>query len=329
MADKNKTRGKPKKVAPSRKKRASVKKADHAVKVTKKELDKAHKAFIEAEGKAIRSFQTANEYKKGSSTYNKYMRLSKKWQKATDADKKKYNRLKKQYKGKKKTADKLTKPKGDMNAINNSIAEHNAGWNNEGKMVLYRTDGVGGVIFFAPINTESESNSTNVTSYPVDKGAPRSSYARVSSKSISLDGLITGHDRAEANQKWRQLRSWHSNHNELTFKGDIYYKHFIMTELDRSYTNLKDNIQVSMTLTFVRAAEITTSKGKTSKKKSSKSSKTTAGNRHKNYTAITIKSGDTLYQLSRKYGKPVKWLAKVNKIKDVNRIYAGRKLRVK
>lgn len=329
MADKNKTRGKPKKVAPSRKKRASVKKADHAVKVTKKELDKAHKAFIEAEGKAIRSFQTANEYKKGSSTYNKYMRLSKKWQKATDADKKKYNRLKKQYKGKKKIADKLTKPKGDMNAINNSIAEHNAGWNNEGKMALFRTDGVGGVIFFAPINTESESNSTNVTSYAVDKGAPRSSYARVSSKSISLDGLITGKDRAEANQKWRQLRSWHSNHNELTYKGDIYYKHFIMTELDRSYTNLEDNIQVSMTLTFVRAAEITTSKGKTSKKKSSKSSKTTAGNRHKNYTAITIKSGDTLYQLSKKYGKSVKWLAKVNKIKDVNRIYAGRKLRVK
>lgn len=329
MADKNKTRGKPTTAAPHRKKRTSVKKADHAVKVTKKELDKAHKAFIEAEGKAIRSFQTANEYKKGSSTYNKYMLLSKKWQDATDADKKKYNRLEKQYKDKKTKSDKLTKPKGDMNAINNSVAEHNAGWNNEGKMALYRTDGVGGVIFFAPINTESESNSTNVTSYPVDKGAPRSSYARVSSKSISLDGLITGKDRAEANQKWRQLRSWHSNHNELTYKGDIYYKHFIMTELDRSYTNLEDNIQVSMTLTFVRAAEITTSKGKTSKKKSSKSSKTTAGNRHKNYTAITIKSGDTLYQLSKKYGKSVKWLAKVNNIKDVNRIYAGRKLRVK
>lgn len=329
MADKNKTRGKPKKASPQRKKRTSVKKADHAVKVTKKALDKAYKAFTDAEGKAIRNYQTAGEYKKGSSKYNKYMRISKKWQKATDANKKKYNRLKKHYKGKKQKVNKLTKPKGDMNAINDTIAQQKSGWHNEGNMALFRTDGVGGVIFFAPINTESESNSTNVTSYPVDKGAPRSSYARVSSKSIYLDGLITGHDRAEANQKWRQLRSWHSNHNELTFKGDIYYKHFIMTELDRSYTNLKDNIQVSMTLTFVRAAEITTSKGKTSKKKSSKSSKTTAGNRHKNYTAITIKSGDTLYQLSKKYGKSVKWLAKVNKIKDVNRIYAGRKLRVK
>jgi LysM repeat protein len=329
MTDKNKTRGKPTTAAPQRKERTSVDKADHAVKVVKKELDKAYKAFTDAEGKAIRSYQTANQYKKGSSTYNKYMRISRNWQKATDANKKKYNRLKKQYKDKKAKLDKLTKQKDNMNAINNTIAEHNAGWHNEGNMALFRTDGVGGVIFFAPINTESESNSTNVTSYPVDKGAPRSSYARVSSKSISLDGLITGHDRAEANQKWRQLRSWHSNHNELTFKGDIYYKHFIMTELDRSYTNLEDNIQVSMTLTFVRAAEITTSKGKTSKKKSSKSSKTTAGNRHKNYTTITIKSGDTLYQLSKKYGKSVKWLAKVNKIKDVNRIYAGRKLRVK
>ena len=328
MADKNKTRGKPKKAYPQRKKRTSVKKADHAVKVTKKELDKARIAMTVAQGKQITYHQDA-WLEKDKSKKQKLEALSKKWGKTFKADQRKYNRLKKQYKGKKTKSDKLTKPKGDMNAINDTITEQKSGWHNEGNMALYRTDGVGGVIFFAPINTESESNSTNVTSYPVDKGAPRSSYARVSSKSISLDGLITGHDRAEANQKWRQLRSWHSNHNELTFKGDIYYKHFIMTELDRSYTNLEDNIQVSMTLTFVRAAEITTSKGKTSKKKSSKSSKTTAGNRHKNYTAITIKSGDTLYQLSKKYGKSVKWLAKVNKIKDVNRIYAGKKLRVK
>ena len=328
MADKNKTRGKPKTAAPSRKKRMSVKKADHAVKVTKKQLDKAQRAMNVAQGKQITYHQDAY-LAKSDSKKRKFEALSKKWGKAFKANQRKYNRLKKHYKGKKKTADKLTKPKGNMNAINNSIAEHNAGWNNEGKMALYRTDGVGGVLFLAPNKTQSETKKTKLYSRPVDKGAPRSSYARVSSKSISLDGLITGHDRAEANQKWRQLRSWHSNHNELTFKGDIYYKHFIMTELDRSYTNLKDNIQVSMTLTFVRAAEITTSKGKTSKKKSSKSSKTTAGNRHNNYTAITIKSGDTLYQLSKKYGKSVKWLAKVNKIKDVNRIYAGRKLRVK
>lgn len=328
MANKNKTRGKPKTAAPSRKKRTSVKKANRAVKVTKKELDKAQRAMTVAQGKQITYHQDA-WLAKSQSKKQKLEALSKKWGKAFKADQRKYNRLKKHYKGRKQKSDKLTKPKGDMNAINDTIAQQKSGWHNEGNMALFRTDGVGGVIFFAPINTESESNSTNVTSWPVDKGAPRSSYARVSSKSISLDGLITGHDRAEANQKWRQLRSWHSNHNELTFKGDIYYKHFIMTELDRSYTNLKDNIQVSMTLTFVRAAEITTSKGKTSKKKSSKSSKTTAGTRHKNYTAITVKSGDTLYKLSKKYGKPVKWIAKVNHIKDVNRISAGKKLRVK
>ena len=324
----NKVRGKPKKAAPSCKKRTSVKKANHAVKVTKKQLDKAQKAMNVAQGKQITYHQDAY-LAKSDSKKRKLEALSRKWGKAFKADQRKYNRLKKHYKVKKQKSDKLTKPKGDMNAINDTIAQQKSGWHNEGNMALFRTDGVGGVIFFAPINTESESNSTNVTSWPVDKGAPRSSYARVSSKSISLDGLITGHDRAEANQKWRQLRSWHSNHNELTYKGDIYYKHFIMTELDRSYTNLKDNIQVSMTLTFVRAAEITTSKGKTSHKKSSKSSKTTAGSRHKNYTAITVKSGDTLYKLSKKYGKPVKWIAKVNHIKDVNRISAGKKLRVK
>lgn len=329
MANKNKTRGKPSKAAPQRKKRESVRKADKAVKVTKAELDKARRAMVNAQGKAIRYYQDATNGHPSASKRKKYMRLSKQWQKTFDATSKKYKRLKRNYKGKKSKSDKLKKPKGDINAINDRIAEQKSGWHNEGTMALYRTDGVGGVIFFSPTDTESESNSTNVTSWPVDKGAPRSSYARVSSKSISLDGLITGDTRSEANEKWRQLRSWHSNHNELTYKGDIYYKHFIMTELDRRYTNLKDNIQVSMTFTFVRAAEITTSKGKTSKKKKSKSSKTTAGSRNKRYTAITIKGGDTLYGLSKKYGKSVKWLAKVNKIKDINKIYAGKKLRVR
>ena len=78
----------------------------------------------------------------------------------------------------------------------------------------------------------------------------------------------------------------------------------------------------------MRAVYIETSTGKSANKKRSKASKTTQGNRNKNYTAITIKPGDTLLGLSRKYGKSVAWLQRVNKIKNPNKIYAGRTLYV-
>lgn len=318
-------RGKPLR---GRAKRTAVKKAESKEKSLKAQLDSAKDAVNNAQ-KSLRKYEKLAKSAKTSTQRSKYERMAKTSKKNVKASKKRYDRLKAKHKKANTKSKKLTTKKGDMSAIKSRIEEQRNKWTNEGKMALYRTDGVGSAIFFAPTETESESNQTNVTSWAVDKGAPRSSYARVSSKTISLSGLITGETQAEALEKWRQLRSWHSNHNELTFQGDIYYKHFIMSQLDRQYTGLKDNIEVTMTLTFVRAAEITTSKGKTSKKKKSKSSKTTTDSRNKNYTAITIKGGDTLYKLSKKYGKSVKWLAKVNKIKDPNKIIAGKKIRVK
>lgn len=318
-------RGKP---HTGRAKRTSVKKAESKEQSLKSKLNSTKEAISKAQ-KSLRKYTKLAKEAKSSTQKQKYERLANTSSKNLKASKKRLDRLESKHKTAKSKSNKLKTQKGDMNAIKDRISEQANKWTNEGKMALYRTDGVGSVIFFAPTETESESNQTNVTSWAVDKGAPRSSYARVSSKTISLSGLITGETQAEALEKWRQLRSWHSNHNELTFQGDIYYKHFIMSQLDRQYTGLKDNIEVTMTLTFVRAAEITTSKGKTSKKKKSKSSKTTTDSRNKNYTAITIKGGDTLYKLSKKYGKSVKWLAKVNKIKDPNKIIAGKKIRVK
>lgn len=203
-------------------------------------------------------------------------------------------------------------------------------WNNEGKCAIYPTNAADGssIVFISPSDSESEANSTDITSWAVDKGAPRSSYARMSSKTIPIEGILTGSNGDNAHDKFVLLRQWHSAHTELTYRGDIYYKHLIMSSLQRDFTGLKDNLHVSITFTFVRAAEVTTSKSKLHKK-SSKSHKTTAGRRHKKYTTITLKYGDTLYWLARKYHKSVKWLAKVNHIRNPNVIYAGRKIRVR
>jgi LysM repeat protein len=46
------------------------------------------------------------------------------------------------------------------------------------------------------------------------------------------------------------------------------------------------------------------------------------------FTIITIKRGDTLWDLSRKYGCTVQYLADINNINNPDLIYAGHKLKV-
>ena len=47
-----------------------------------------------------------------------------------------------------------------------------------------------------------------------------------------------------------------------------------------------------------------------------------------NFNIITIKAGDTLWSLARKYGSTVEYLAEINDIKNPDRIYTGDKLKV-
>lgn len=256
-------------------------------------------------------------------------KMKKKWDKTLSADKNKLKRINKSFKTAQKRLQRLQGYKDNREAVANKISEHMKNHNNEGNCAIYRTDGhSANVIYISPNTGESETSSVNITSYSVDQGSPRSNYARTSSETSSVSGLVTGQDRAEANSKYKQLEYWRDHHTDLTYEGDFKQSHLLIAELGQNFTDLRDNLQVSITFQHVRAAEITTSKGNNAKTKKSKSSKTTAGSRNKRYTAITIKPGDTLLGLSRKYGRSVAWLQKVNHIKNPNKIYAGRSLYV-
>lgn len=309
-----------------RKKTTAEHRASKTVKSLESQIDKAYSTATKARAESNTYARMAKDAKTVAAK-KRYQTRSDNWHKVYQAKMKRRAALTKELKAANAKKQLVTKTKEtDQAAMASAIQEHAKQFTNEGNMAIYPTEngGTSDMVFFAPVNSESESNSSNITSWAVDKGAPRSSYARFTSKTISINGLISDSDTGDAHSKWVKLRSWHSNHTELTFKGDIYYKHLIMSELSRQFTGFKNTMQVSITFTFVRAAEITISK-----KRSSKSSKTLAGTRHKLYTAITIKRGDTLWGLSNKYGKSVKWLAQVNHIKNPNLIYAGRKIRVR
>lgn len=316
---------------------ATKKKEPTAFEKAETQYNKDKKTYKERQKEASSAYKKYKSYqekakkaKKGSKKKTTYTNLANKWKKTHSSA---VNKREKAKSALDKSKAKYLKLKGyedNKNAVADKIAAQRDGWHNEGTAAIYRTDGhSSNVIFISPSDSESEDTQANVTSYPVDKGSPRSNYARTTGKTVQAGGLITGKTRAEANKKWEQLRYWLSRHTELTYKGSFTYHHLILSDAQQSFSNnYVTDLTVSLTFTFVYAAEITISTGKKSNAKKSKSSKTTAGTRNKNYTAITIKWGDTLLGLSKKYGKSVAWLQKVNNIKNPNKIYAGRTLYV-
>lgn len=320
--EKPKNKSKPHK---GRKKTKAETKISKKVKDLEKKADDAHRNAMQANKKSLNFAELAFNAKNAQDKA-KYSRLTTKYLDKYNAGIKKYKNYKRQIsKARTKKRRVVKTPNTDQAAMASLIQEHGKEFTGEGNMAIFPTKNgqESDVVFFAPVNTESESNSSNVTSYAVDQGAPRKDYARFSSKTVTIDGLIADTDTGTAHDKWVKLRTWHSHHEELTFRGDIYYKHLIISQLDRQFTGYQNTMQVSITFTFVRAAEITTSNKKKKHAKRSKSSKTVAGNRKKKYTAVTIKPGDTLWGLAQRYGTSVSWLQKANHIKNPNRIFAG------
>ena len=320
--EKPKNKSKPHK---GRKKTKAETKISKKVKDLEENAAKAHHSAMKANEKSLNfaalAFNAKNEQDKA-----KYSRLTQKYLNKYNADMRDYNSYKSQLKKATTKKNRVVKTKDtDQAAMVAAIQDHAKEFTGEGNMAIFPTKNgkKSDIVFFAPVNTESESNSSSITSYAVDQGAPRKDYARFSSKTVTIDGLIADTDTGSAHDKWVRLRTWHSHHEELTFRGDIYYKHLIISQLDRQFTGFRNTMQVSITFTFVRAAEITTSNKSKKHAKRSKSSKTLAGNRSKKYTAITIKKGDTLWGLAKKYHTTVSWLQKVNHIKNPNRILAG------
>lgn len=299
----------------------------------KKKFDKANSGYHKISrsvqkdtGESQRTNETTTQYRKRQSRLKRERRAEESARKRTSRAR---SSMSKAERALSKVKGKI--PKAHLDDIASTIHHQEKRWNNQGNCAIYPSDGksgAGSIVFISPTDSENESGTNNITSWAIDKGAPRSSYSRVSSDSISVGGILTGENGDKAESQWNLLNNWRMNNRELTYRGDIYNKHLLISNLERDYsTGYVDNLKVTITFAFVRSAEITTT-GKRHKK-SSKSSKTTRGNRHKKYSSLTVKPGDTLWALSKKYHKSVSWLARVNQIKNPNLIYSGKKIRVR
>lgn len=279
---------------------------------------------------------TQKRYKNAEAQAKKYAKTNKvraaKWAKVAKSAKASWKNYSKKLKKSESKLNKLkkSKAKSNLSKISDNISKHKHKHTGEGNAAIYRSDGGStDIVYIAPTDSEQGDISTTITTWAVDKGEPRYNHARQSSNQVTVGGIIAGKTRAEAQAKLKKLKTWNARQYELTYRGNIYYKHLLISDLSYSYSaDYKTNIKATLTFQFVYTTKITTT-GKSTKKRTSKSSKTVSGSKRKKYTAITIRPGDTLWALGKKYGKSVAWLCKVNKIANPNLIYAGHKLRVR
>lgn len=170
------------------------------------------------------------------------------------------------------------------------------------------------------IDSESISNSVDITSYPVEKGSPISDHVQRKPQSINLSGAIIGPDYKSKLQKLRDIMR---SGTPITYVGRATAKDVLISSIeDNRDTSMLNGSYVSIQLQFIRIAKTPWKKVKNSGKKQKVVKKSSTAVYH------TIKKGDTYWGLSRKYGTSISQLRKWNKWPD-RAIPIGKKARVK
>lgn len=314
----------------AKKKMTAEQKLDAEISTYKKNVNKYRDKYNHAKSKQ-NSYDAKAKATKDPKTKQSLQKKANAWEKVKTADKKSYDRNNKKYKSlvSKKTKFDKNKITKNLAKVAEKISEHSkkvdAG-ENEGKLAIYRSDGNStDVVYLAATGGENDDTTSDISTWPRDSGSPAHNYARVSGKTVTLSGIITGDTDHESREKFNKLLQWHSRHYELTSKGRIYYKHLMISDIGRTYDDFATNIKVNLTFQFSYTVKVTTKAGTKKTNKTTKSQKSTQGNRNKTYKTITVKYGMTYWQLSKTYGKSVAWLEKVNG----KNLIAGKKVRVR
>lgn len=204
----------------------------------KEKFDKANSGYHKISrsvqrdtGEGQRRNETTTKYRKRQSRLKREMRAENSAKKRTSRARGSMNEAERALSKVKGKA-----PKANLSDITSTIHYQGKRWNNKGNCAIYPSDGnsgAGSIVFISPTDSENESGLNTITSYAIDKGAPRSSYSRVDSDSISVGGILTGENGDKAENQWNLLSNWRMNNRELTYRGDIYNKHLLISNLEK------------------------------------------------------------------------------------------------
>jgi len=255
---------------------------------------------------------------------------------AKDNAKKKLDKLKKQKAARDKKA-KAAKAKKNKASINKKIKDQSKKFLAP-QTALYRADYSSSQVFFLGEISPDESDSADTPSYPVDSADPRTNYSRRSSKTLSGTYWLVSEKKAKtANQRWANLdkqfetlQKWQRFGYEVAIRGFSRWKHVYISSIDKVGQNQDlTGMQLSISFTYAMKANVVM-RQKKSKTKSKGKAKTASGSTRKSNPKTpkvhVVKSGDTLWDISRKYKVSLSTLIKNNGGKSL--IKPGQKVKL-
>lgn len=200
---------------------------------------------------------------------------------------------------------------------------------------IHATNSMTGLEVFLFAESESETNESEATTYPIDKDDPVTDHVKTTSKGITVTGWLQNQQAGErlwagvqddvsgagltqktVQQQFANLRKWKFDGTELVYKSDwvksgfnhIYYKHLFLTGLEKDLESpYKGSVKVTLTFQFAYKAKVVTTK-----KKKNSGKKTSSGTKKSKEKLITVKYGMTYWGLAQTYHTTVAQLRKWN-----------------
>lgn len=195
--------------------------------------------------------------------------------------------------------------------------------------------------YYIFVQDEDVKRGVSISSHPVEKGIAITDNVKHEPAVISIKGEIVG---ANASTTLDKIADLHKNGKLVKYIGQNIMSNALITSFDTSHPNtIYGGCAFTMEIKEVRIAssplvtkktstkvQVTKKSTLTSNKSTSKSSKTTSKSTSKKYT---VKRGDSLWNISKKYyGSGAKYTKIVNAnkslIKNPNVIQVGWKLTI-
>lgn len=311
---------KTKKAADKKKLQTSIDKMKKAQKAAFTDLKKltSSKGYQEQLKKQSTARRTANKAK------NKISSL--KTKKLTD--KAKLKALKKEYNARKAEA------RHKLQVANKAKIDDKIAKRKElplmGQTALYRADLMKSTVFFLGEVQPTETDANETTSIGVDKSDPRAGKSTRTTKELSGTYWLQGKNYAAVSKQFAALQKLQRLDTEFVIRGFSHWNHVKMASISKTVSGVpKDTgLELSITFDYVKQANILyeKKKKKTKSKGAVKSSKKNGTDKGK-YKSHTVKSGDTYWDLAKKYHTTVAELTKLNGSR-FKTMFPGKKLKI-
>lgn len=166
----------------------------------------------------------------------------------------------------------------------------------------------------------------NITENPVEQGVSLSDHAEREPLSFSISGMLLDDERTTAYEQYTKLRNWQLACKQVKFVGRNVFTG-VITDISKSndYT-VENGAPVTITMKEIRIANSPYQTGSTQ----NVVQKQVANTNGDMTVWHTVKSGENLILIAKKYGTTVNDILKLNSsIKNANLIYVNQKIRVK